>query len=132
MYAVTPGRATHHTVYHAHVISLLGPRHLEEPPQQSSRARGQEASPEDLVGNVCALLEQHLSLGQRQTTLRLGSRGGSDERVQSRGGQHLRSGVGDVQGHEWGAVEFVEVEALDFVVVVDADFVSLFLHKAMC
>lgn len=82
-----------------------------------------------MVRHVGALLEQHVaSLGEgagEAALLGLCGGGGGDEGVEGGGGQHLGFGVGDVQRHEGRAVKFVQVEALDFVVVVDADFVSL-------
>jgi hypothetical protein len=127
-FACTPKRHVipHHPHPHNPSRQATSPARLEKPPQQTPRARSQHARPEDVVRHVPALLEQHIAALDRQTAL-LCLRGGSgsDEGVKCGGGQHLRGGVGDVQRHERRAVEFVEVEALDMVVVIYTNFVSL-------
>lgn len=62
----------------------------------------------------------------RQFSLRFSGRGRCGNKgVERGGGQHFRGRVGEVHGHERGAVLFVEVEALNFVVRVDGDGVLL-------
>jgi len=51
--------------------------------------------------------------------------GGRSERVEGGCGEHLRGRHGEVEGHQGGAVVLEEVEALDFVVGVEEDFVAL-------
>jgi hypothetical protein len=48
-----------------------------------------------------------------------------NEGVEGAGGQHFRGRVGEVHGHERGAVLFVEVEACKVVVGVQSDGVLL-------
>jgi hypothetical protein len=49
----------------------------------------------------------------------------SRQRVERGGGKHFRSGKGNVHGHQGSAVGFVEVQALDLVIIIYADFVAL-------
>ena len=64
-----------------------------------------------------------------QPALRLGRRCRGDERVERGSRQHLRLGESNVHRHHRRAVELVQVQALDLVVVVYADFVTL--NKAL-
>lgn len=99
-------------------------RNLEKPPKQPASSTGQNSRPEHAVRHVRALPEKNLVI-DRQSTFRLCCGGRSNKRVQGGGWQHLGRGVSDVHGHQRGAIEFVEVQALDLVVVVYADFVAL-------
>lgn len=65
-----------------------------------------------------------------QSTLRLCGSGRGDKGVKGRGGQHLGRGVGDVERHEGATIVLVQVQALDLVVVIYADFVALLFISA--
>jgi hypothetical protein len=114
---------------HTHRLTHRRIGRLEKPPQHRAGTAGQHTRPEDVVRHVPALPHEDFVV-DGQSTLRLCLGGRGDERVERRGGQHLGRGVGDVERHEGTAVVLVQVEALDFVVVVYADFVALLVVSA--
>jgi hypothetical protein len=99
---------------------------LKEPIHNPTPSRQQHTKPPPLISPNIPIhaLKQHFM--RRKIALHFASRRRrSNERMQRGGGQHFRGRVGEVHGHEGGAVGLVEVQALDFVVAVDGDFVLL-------
>jgi hypothetical protein len=98
----------------------------KEPVHDTSTGSHENAEPPPLVRAAVCALEQDFVGRRKFVTLDFASSGcGGGKRFEGRGGQHFRGRVGEVQGHDGGAVGLVEVEALDLVVAVDGDEVLL-------
>jgi hypothetical protein len=99
---------------------------LEEVVHDTTTCGQEDAKPPPLVGAVGGAPEQNLVAERDVATLLLaGSGSGSDEGVESRGGQHVGRFVGNVQRHQGRPVFLEEIQSLDLVVLVDDNFVAL-------
>ena len=104
-----------------HILHFGKRCRLEEIVEHTSTGSHEDAKPPPLVCPRSARcpLENDLVVHGQFASFRV-LRGSSlcNERVERSGGKHLGRGHGEVQGHHWGAVPFVEGDARDLGVGV--------------